>query len=85
MRNAIQVGMLMFATTRMPEGSEGACQEAVSCTERHNTLQSLGQAKLVLHRKHFSPPSTGNLTCQTWRGKDATAQPASHIDVREHA
>lgn len=75
----------MFATTRMPEGSERVYQEAVSCTERHNTPQSLGQAKVVLHRKHFSLPSTGDLVCQTWREKDPLAQPALHIDMREHA
>lgn len=75
----------MFATTRMPEGSERAHREAVGCTERHNAPQSLGQAKLVLHWKYFSPPSTGDLTCQTWRVTDPLAQPASHVDTRERA
>lgn len=38
----------MFATTRMPEGSGRACQEAVSGTKRRNTPQSLGQAQSCL-------------------------------------
>lgn len=77
--------ILMFAIAKVPERSERAYQEAGSCTVWPNTPQSFGHAKVVLNRKNFSSPSSGDLLFWTWRGKDPLSQPALHIDMREHA
>lgn len=62
------------------------------CVSRHlsasgenqpSVLQTLGQFKLVLHRRHYSPPNSGDLTHQKWRGNNPLAQPALHLGVTE--
>lgn len=60
---------------------ESTYHGAISCTERHNTLQTLDEVKLVLHRSHYSPPR--DLMCWTWRGINPLKQPTSHMGIGE--
>lgn len=45
--------------------------------------EPLGQDKLVLHRRHYSPPNSGDLTHQKWRGNNPLAQPELRLEITE--